>query len=233
MNICIIPARGGSKRIPRKNVRDFCGKPMISWSIEAALQSGLFERVIVSTDCQQIAKVAREHGAWVPFVRPAYLSDDHTPTIPVIRHAIDWLTAKSNSPRFVCCLYATAPFVQANDLKRGMQILQTDSVIEFAFSVTAFAFPVQRALLIDEGRLRMVQPEHELTRSQDLPETWHDAGQFYWGTPQAFANNDGFFSARSAPVKIPLHRVQDIDKPQDWTRAELIFRTMNSPSEAA
>ena len=228
MNTAIIPARGGSKRIPRKNVRDFCGKPMIAWSIEAALQSKLFDNVIVSTDCEEVTSIARVHGASTPFVRPNGLSDDQTPTIPVIRHAINWLSQNEQRPEYVCCLYATAPFVEAGDLRKGLQILQSNSVIEFAFPVTRFPFPIQRALTVKDGQLEMIQPEYELTRSQDLPEAVHDAGQFYWGRTEAFDRQDGFYSARSAPVMIPNHRAQDIDTPEDWNRAELLFRALHS-----
>ena len=230
MNIAIIPARGGSKRIERKNVRDFCGKPMIAWSIETALESGLFDKVVVSTDCPGISEVARRYGALTPFTRPTELSDDHTPTIPVIRHAIEWLCGEGESMTLVCCLYATAPFVIADDLKRGCRALQSDSELEFAFSVTGFGFPIQRALKIENGRIEMLQPEHELTRSQDLAATYHDAGQFYWGTVDAFLQRDGVYSARSAAVMIPACRVQDIDTPDDWTRAELMFQALRADS---
>lgn len=226
MNTAIIPARGGSKRIPGKNIRPFCGKPIIAWSIEAALQSGLFDQVIVSTDCEKTAAVATDRGATVPFMRPPEISDDHTPTIPVVRHAIRWLTQNEQTPAKVCCIYATAPFLQVEDLRQGLEFLEGDSAVEFSFPVTEFAFPIFRGLAIENQRVKMLWPEHELTRSQDLTPAWHDAGQFYWGTATAFLEHEGFFSARSAPVILPSHRVQDIDTPEDWVRAELMFQAM-------
>ncbi|RKX24313.1 MAG: pseudaminic acid cytidylyltransferase, partial [Candidatus Zixiibacteriota bacterium] len=186
MNIAVIPARGGSKRIPRKNIKEFCGKPMIAWSIEAALESRCFERIIVSTDDAEIATVAQNYGAEVPFMRPDSLANDYTGTIPVIRHAVEWLVEHEERPENVCCLYATAPFVQSHDLQHGLELLQLQQC-DYAFSVTSYAFPIQRAIRItSEQRVEMFQPEHFMTRSQDLEEAYHDAGQFYWGTALAW-----------------------------------------------
>ena len=224
--VAIIPARGGSKRIPRKNVQDFCGKPMIAWSIEVAKACGCFDQIIVSTDDDEIAKVAREWGARVPFMRPAELSDDFTGTLPVIRHAVEWLNQNETTVAYACCLYATAPFVSAEDLKRGLQLIK-GSGSSYAFSVTSYAFPIQRAIRItDNGRVAMFQPEHFHIRSQDLEEAWHDAGQFYWGTADAWFEGRVIFGEDSVPVKLPRHRVQDIDTPEDWSRAEWLFRAM-------
>lgn len=232
--IAVIPARGGSKRIPRKNIREFSGKPMIAWSIEAALSSGCFARVIVSTDDDEIVAVAEAHGAEVPFRRPAALSDDHTGTLPVIAHAIDWLREQGEAPDAVCCLYATAPFVQAEDLQAGFRALQTSRGVDYAFSVTSYAFPIQRALrLTPEGRVTMFQPEHFHTRSQDLEEAWHDAGQFYWGRAAAWRKGTPIFSERAVPVKLPRHRVQDIDTPEDWQRAEWLFKAWQAQQQGA
>lgn len=228
MKLAIIPARGGSKRIPRKNIKPFCGKPMIAWSIEAALQSACFDQVIVSTDDAEIAEVARQWGATVPFMRPAELSDDHTGTIPVIRHAIEWFNLQGQSVEQACCLYATAPFVMAEDLRRGLEILQGNTC-DYAFSVTSYAFPIQRAIRINgEGHVEMFSPEHFNTRSQDLEEAFHDAGQFYWGRADAWLQGKMIFSPDSLPVLLPRHRVQDIDTPEDWTRAEWLFRAMQA-----
>ncbi|MGI9519647.1 MAG: pseudaminic acid cytidylyltransferase [Pirellulaceae bacterium] len=232
MNIAIIPARGGSKRIPRKNVRPFCGRPMISWSIQAAQACGLFDRVLVSTDCPEIGRVAEDYGASVPFMRPAELSDDHTPTIPVVRHAIDVVLQQGHAIDHVCCVYATAPFIRTSDLLQGHAKLVDDDQLEFVVSVTEFAFPVQRALTAKGNCVEMIWPEHELTRSQDLPPAWHDAGQFYWGRPDAFQRRDGFFNARTAAVILPAHRVVDIDTPDDWTRAEMMFLASRGVSAA-
>ena len=224
--VAIIPARGGSKRIPRKNIKEFCGKPMIAWSIEAALESGCFDRVIVSTDDEDIAAVARQHGAETPFMRPAQLSDDYTGTIPVIRHGVEWLADNGCAVSQACCIYATAPFVSPEDLKRGQQLLESEAC-SYAFSVTSYAFPIQRAIRITGGgRVAMFNPEHFGARSQDLEEAWHDAGQFYWGTAQAWTQERPIFSEDAAPVTLPRHRVQDIDTPEDWVRAEWLFKAI-------
>lgn len=226
MKVAIIPARGGSKRIPRKNVREFCGKPMIVWSIEAALASGCFDEVIVSTDDEEIADVARRSGASVPFMRPASLADDHTGTLPVIHHAVEWFVGQGYSVDSACCLYATAPFVSADDIRRGEDLLQSTGC-SFAFSVTSFAFPVQRALrLLQGGRVEMLYPEQFTTRSQDLEEAWHDAGQFYWGTADAWCQERVIFGPESVAVPVPRYRVQDIDTLEDWESAEYLFEAM-------
>lgn len=230
MRLAVIPARGGSKRIPRKNIKTFCGKPMIARSIEAALASACFDRIIVSTDDEEIAAVARDYGAETPFVRPPELSGDHAGTIPVIAHAIQWQQAHGEPPEEVCCLYATAPFVHPDDLRKGLDLLQGGGC-EYAFSVTSFAFPIQRAIRITEDqRVEMFQPEHFHTRSQDLEEAFHDAGQFYWGKTEAWLTGRPMFSRAAAPVLLPRHRVQDIDTPEDWVRAEWLFRAMQSES---
>lgn len=228
MRLAVIPARGGSKRIPRKNIKLFCGKPMIGWSIEAAQQSGCFDQIIVSTDDVEIAEVARQFGAAVPFMRPAELSDDHTGTIPVIRHAVEWFNAQGRVVEQVCCLYATAPFVRVEDIQRGLKILH-EMGSDYAFSVTSYPFPIQRAIRITEqGRVEMFNPEHFNTRSQDLEEAYHDAGQFYWGRASAWLQGTMIFSPDSAPVLLPRHRVQDIDTPEDWLRAEWMFKAMHA-----
>ena len=228
MKLAIIPARGGSKRIPRKNVKLFCGKPMIAWSIDAAHASGLFDHIVVSTDDMEISEVTKAYGAEVPFMRPAALSDDHTGTSPVVAHAIEWYRAQGSMPDPVCCIYATAPFVSTADLQRGLQLL-TDSGSDFAFSVTRYTFPIQRAIkLTEEGRVQMFQPEHFNTRSQDLEEAFHDAGQFYWGRAAAWIADKPVFSTVAMPVILPRHRVQDIDTPEDWERAEWMFKALQT-----
>lgn len=230
MKLAVIPARGGSKRIPRKNIKMFCGKPMIAWSIEAALQSGCFDKVIVSTDDEEIAEVARQYGASVPFMRPAELSDDYTGTIPVIQQAIEWCKANGFDARQVCCLYATAPFVSPEDLRRGLNTLE-QSGSQYAFSVTSYAFPIQRAIrLTGTGRVEMFNPEYFNTRSQDLEESYHDAGQFYWGLASAWLEGKMIFSPESSAVLLPRHRVQDIDTPEDWVRAEWLYKAFQSES---
>lgn len=226
MQIAVIPARGGSKRIPRKNIKVFCGKPMIAWSIEAARASGLFDRIVVSTDDAEIAEVATAHGAEVPFIRPVALSDDHTGTSPVVGHVIEWYRAQGQMPDPVCCVYATAPFVTPADLKRGLQTL-TDTGSDFALSVTSYAFPIQRAIRIDnQGQVEMLQPDNFNTRSQDMEEAFHDAGQFYWGRASAWLSNKVIFGPYASAVRLPRHRVQDIDTIEDWARAEYLFRAV-------
>lgn len=222
--VAVIPARGGSKRIPRKNVKSFCGKPMIAWSIEAAKASGCFDKILVSTDDAEIADVAIAWGATVPFLRPAELSDDFAGTLPVIRHAVEWITDHEAPVSYACCIYATAPFVSPEDLRKGWDVIQKEAC-SYAFSVTSYAFPIQRAIRITEnGRVVMFSPENFNTRSQDLGEAWHDAAQFYWGTAQAWKAEKMMFAEDSAPIKLPRHRVQDIDTPEDWVRAEWMFQ---------
>ncbi len=223
MNIAIIPARGGSKRIPRKNIKAFCGKPMIAWSIEAAKASGLFEHIIVSTDDIEIVEVARQWGAEVPFMRPPELSNDYAGTTEVIAHAIQWALDQGLDVEAVCCIYATAPFVKVSDIKRGWEALQSGNW-DYAFSVTDFAAPIFRSFKqTPEGGIEMFFPEHFNKRSQDLPVALHDAGQFYWGRPAAWLANKRIFDRGSTPLLIPRWRVQDIDTLDDWERAEIIF----------
>ena len=224
MKICVIPARGGSKRLPHKNIKEFCGKPIIAWSIEAAINAGCFERVIVSTDDNQIAEIARNFGADVPFKRSEKLADDYVGTIPVIRNALLWCNIHNIHPKFICCAYATAPFIRSDDILKGLQLLISEDC-DYAFSATSFPFPIQRAFRItDNNRAQMFQPEHFDTRSQDLEEAYHDAAQFYWGTAAAWLDERAFFATNSVPVILPRHRVQDMDTLEDWTRAELMFK---------
>lgn len=228
MRLAVIPARGGSKRIPRKNVKEFCGRPVIAWSIEAALRSACFDSVVVSTDDAEIADVSVRWGAQSPFVRPPELSDDHAGTMSVVRHAINWFQGVGKAPAQVCCIYATAPFVRAEDLRRGFDLLR-ERQADYALAVTGFPFPIQRALRLDSGgRLRMIQPGNFALRSQDLEPTLHDAGQFCWGTSAAWQSDRTVFSANAVAVELPRHRVQDIDTPEDWLRAELMFKALHS-----
>jgi pseudaminic acid cytidylyltransferase len=197
---------------------------MIAWPISAILDSGVFDAVIVSTDDDEIASVAISAGAEVPFMRPAELCDDHTATMPVIAHAIRWWEQNKGPLELCCCVYATAPFLRPEYIRQGLDILREKPDADFAFSVTTYAFPIFRSLQItQDGRVRMFWPENELKRSQDLPEAWHDAGQFYWGRRDAFLGDKGFFSSNSYPVVLPRHLVQDIDTPEDWERAERMF----------
>jgi len=227
LRICIIPARGGSKRIPRKNIKDFWGKPMIAYSIKAALKSGCFDRVIVSTDDLEIAQVAKTFGAEVPFMRPDELANDYAGTLSVIKHAIEWFEEHESKPSEICCLYATAPFVQASSIKQAYKQLQTTQA-DYCFSVTSFAFPIQRAIKItQQQRIEMFFPEYFNTRSQNLEEAYHDAGQFYWGKAEAFKQHKPIFSEHASPFILPRHLVQDIDTQEDWLRAEMMYQVLH------
>jgi pseudaminic acid cytidylyltransferase len=226
MNLCVIPARGGSKRILHKNIKEFNGKPIIAYSIEAALKSNCFDQVIVSTDDDKIAEVAKKYGAQVPFIRPDELSTDYAGTIPVIKHAIEWMEDNNNPIENVCCLYATAPFIQSKIIFKAYQQLK-DSSADYCFGVTSFAFPIQRAIkIVQDDKVDMFYPEHLNTRSQDLEEAYHDAGQFYWGKAQAFKDELPLFSEVAIPYILPRYLVQDIDTLEDWTKAEVMYKVL-------
>lgn len=222
MKISVIPARGGSKRIPRKNIKPFNGKPMIAWSIEAAKASCLFEHVIVSTDDQEIAEIALHYGAEVPFIRPLDLSDDFATTTEVIAHSTKWLMNEGLKFESVCCIYATAPFLQVEDIKLGSEILDSGDW-DYVFAATDYAASIFRSFKeTNLGGVEMFFPDYFSTRSQDLPIALHDAGQFYWGRPEAWLGNKCIFSKSSRPILIPRWRVQDIDTVEDWRRAEIL-----------
>jgi pseudaminic acid cytidylyltransferase len=227
--VAIIPARGGSKRVPGKNTRDFHGKPMLAWSIEAAKECGLFDHIIVSTESDEVAEVARAWGAEVPFCRPLELADDFTGTRAVIIHAIEELTKRELRADYVCSIYATAPLLQASDLRRGFDTLQATGA-DFAYSIAAFPAPIQRALsLTPKGRVQMVEPKYRLARSQDLEPAYFDAAQFYWGKAEAFMDRDKqMHSDGSSGIVLPSHRVVDIDTEEDWHHASLIFQSFRS-----
>ena len=218
MNLCIIPARGGSKRIPKKNIKNFCGKPLISYSIEVAKKSNLFDRIIVSTDSQEIAQVAQQYGAEIQ-IRPDYLSDDYTGTGEVIEYVIDTLEKKYE---YVCCIYATAPFLQEQYLKEGFEKLKNTNACA-SFGVTSFEYPIQRAFKIKNNRCEMFDKNNFYKRSQDLEEAYHDVGQFYW-YKQNCQSNDIFFGKDTIPIIIPRYLVQDIDTMEDFIRAEMMYK---------
>lgn len=230
MDIAVIPARGGSKRIPRKNIKVFCGKPLIVWSIEAAHKSECFDRIVVSTDDDEIAAVAEAHGATASFRRPPELADDFAPTVPVIAHAIEWAQQSAPVER-ACCIYATAPFLRGADLRIGRAMLEEDDR-DYAFSVTTFPFPIERALRLDpRGHVAMIDPTKQQVRSQDLEEAYHDAGQFYWGRADAWLAHRAIFAKWSAGVVLPRKRVQDIDTIEDWERAETLFHVLRNDGD--
>ncbi len=225
MIIAVIPARGGSKRIPRKNIKYFHGKPIIAYSIEAAINSRCFDKVIVSTDDLEIAEIAKKYGAVVPYLRPSNISDDFTGTNVVVKNVIEWFLDQGTIVEYACCIYATAPFLQLKYIQEGFNNICKNS-FDFSFSVTTFAFPVQRSLRIKDIGVEPIWPDFILQRSQDLEEAYHDAGQFYWGTSEAFINEHELFSSESIPVVIPRYLTQDIDTPEDWTRAEIMFKVL-------
>jgi pseudaminic acid cytidylyltransferase len=227
--VAIIPARGGSQRIARKNIKLFNGEPMIAGSIRTALASGVFDAVVVSTDDEEIAEVARVCGAQVPFVRPAQLADAYTGTAQVIEHAIGALDRRFD---YTCCIYATAPLLQARFLRQGLELLEAAPDKSYAFSVCSFGFPIQRALTVnDSGALQALYPEFRNVRSQDLPVAYQDAGQFYWGRTEAWLRGDLLFSEASLPVILPRHLVQDIDNEEDWLRAEYLYAALKAGGE--
>ena len=227
-NLCIIPARGGSKRIPEKNIRDFLGKPIIAYSIEAALASGVFDEVMVSTDDKQIAEIAAEYGAKVPFFRSAKNSDDFAGTIDVILEVLDTYAAKGITFKHACCIYPTAPLIQVEALQEGLRT-STKQKINVVFPVTAFSYPIWRGLRTSpEGEIRMIWPEHQGSRSQDLEEVYHDAGQWYWFNVERIKCNPNVFSDNTAGVILDPIMVQDIDNLADWKIAELKYEYLQN-----
>ena len=227
--IAIIPARGGSKRIPKKNIKLFHGKPLIAYSIETALKSGLFNKVFVSTDSTEIAQIAQEYGAEVPFMRSSELADDFTSSGDVIEDTIKKLWERGEKFKYVCTIYATAPFLQKEYLVKGYEVLK-NSDAKMAFSVTSMPFPIQRTFKITKDeRCEMFWPENFSKRSQDLEEAYQDAGQFYWeDTNKEWKEIP--FGSQSIPVVLPRYLVQDIDTPEDWKRAELMYKVLQEES---
>ena len=223
--VAIIPARGGSKRIPRKNIKDFHGKPLIAYSIETAIKSNLFDKVIVSTDDEEIAQISKKYGATVPFLRPKKLSDDFTGTGAVVNHTLEYLKSVGENYDFVCTIYATAPFLDEKYLIEGFEKLKNSNA-KNAFSCTSMPFPIQRTFKITENqRCEMFWPENFSKRSQDLEEAYQDAGQFYW-TNLNVKSDDIIFGKDSIPIRLPRYLVQDIDTLEDWTRAEFMYEAI-------
>ena len=227
MKIAIIPARGGSKRIPRKNVRDFRGKPMIAWAINAAQESRLFDRVIVSTDDEEIASIAAKWGAEAPFTRPVDLADDLTPTVPVIAHAIKSCLDFGWVSDYVCCIYPCVPFLQVTDLVSALELAYAKNA-DFVYPVTEYVHPIQRAMRqLPSGEMQFFSPQFELTRTQDLEKSYHDAGQFYWGKLSAWLSHKKMHTAGFGMV-VPNSRIVDIDNEDDWNRAEFLFDQLHA-----
>jgi len=226
MRLAVIPARGGSKRIPRKNIRPFAGKPMIAYAIEAARAAGVFSHIVVTTDDAEIASLATAMGAEVPFMRPAELADDHTPTVPVVAHAISACQQQGWSLDAVCCIYPGVPFLEAADIIEGLRLME-QSTVAYTFPVTPFASPIQRALQREaDGTTRPFHPEFASTRTQDLPVGYHDAGQFYWGRTEAWLSNLNIHM-HGRSIVLPEWRVVDIDTQADWDRAERLYKVLS------
>lgn len=227
MNMAIIPARGGSKRIPRKNIRSFNGKPMIAWSIDAAKKSGLFQHIVVSTDDEEIAKIAMSYGAEVPFLRPEELANDISPTVPVISHAINACAQLGWTSDYICCIYPCAPFITRSHLLSSFEMLKNTDA-DYVYPVAEYPHPVQRAMLRNQdGHMSFVTPEYEMSRTQDLIKTFHDTGQFYWGKSNAWSSQKKMHSEGLGFV-VPHWQSVDIDTLDDWRRAELIYNAMHN-----
>lgn len=228
MNICVIPARGGSKRIPRKNIRIFHGKPIIEYAISCALESDLFEHVVVSTDDQDIANVARECGAEIPFMRADSLADDHTPTVPVVADAIIKCEAHGWSIENVCCIYPCVPFLRPKDLHDALRLLNEKNV-DYLFPIVEFPSPIHRAMRLEaDGRVSKFFLSDELDRTQDLERAFHDAGQFYWGRRRTWLCNP-LIHSNGAGLVLAKTRAMDIDSEDDWILAELLYHSIHSP----
>jgi N-acylneuraminate cytidylyltransferase len=230
--LAIIPARGGSKRIPDKNIRPFCGRPIMAHSIEAARATGLFERIMVSTDSEKIAAVALAHGAELPFLREARLSDDKAGIDAVIADVLQRYRAMGQEFAYACCLFATAALVQPADIRRGLEAMR-EADARMSLSVTTFPYCIFRGLKLDEaGRAVLIWPENLARHSQEFPEAFHDAGQFFWVDTQRFENDGQRFLSDTVPVHLPRDRVQDIDTLEDWSRAEAIYQRLQGDAKA-
>lgn len=230
MKIAVIPARGESKRIPRKNVKSFYGKPMLAWSIETAITSGCFDKVIVSSEDVSILETAESNGAETPFRRPDNLAGDMVPTAPVIAHAIAACSALGWNVELACCIYPCAPFTIPSDLQSALSLLIAEKT-NFVYPVCEYPHPIQRAMRRDAtGRMVFFQPQHELTRTQDLEVAFHDAGQFYWGNAKAWLAKQKMHTDGVGMV-VPSWRYVDIDNADDWKRAELLFPLIRAQSQ--
>ena len=225
--IAIITARGGSKRIPKKNIKDFCGKPIIAYSIEAALKSELFDEVMVSTDSEEIADVAKKYGALVPFMRSAKNSDDFSGTEDVVAEVLDEYGKQGRKFSCFCCIYPTAPFVTADRLREAFEIFNNNHEAEAVLPVVRFSFPPQRGFYNHNGFMEFNWPEFKDERSQDLEPIYHDAGQFYFVRTNAFMQQHTVIPMKSMPLILDDSEVQDIDNPSDWKMAELKYKVLH------
>ena len=224
-SICIITARGGSKRIPRKNIKEFCGKPIIAYSIEAAIKSGCFDEVMCSTDDEEIAEVARRYGASVPFMRSVATANDFATTADVLNEVVAEYRKRGKCFEYFCCLYPTAPFVNAERIRQGLEMMIAAKA-NGAMPVVQYSYPIQRALKISDGAVSMREPEHLRSRSQDLEPMYHDAGQYYWYRTEAFKSNPNIMAISPLAIITPEEEVQDIDTHDDWKMAEMKYRLL-------
>lgn len=227
LSLCIIPARGGSKRIPGKNLKQFIGKPIIAYSIEVALECELFDEVMVSTDDPKIAKISKKYGAIVPFMRSANNSNDYASTVDVLVEVIDQYHDLGKNFDYACCIYPTAPFVTSHKLRDSFSYLKTNQ-FDTVFPVTSFSYPIQRALKRGRtGRVSMLWPEKMNARSQDLKTFYHDAGQYYWFRPEIITMQKELWTKNTGSIIYPETEVQDIDTPNDWDIAEMKYKLLN------
>lgn len=222
--MCVITARGGSKRIPHKNIRNFCGKPIIVYSIEAALQSNLFDEVMVSTDDRGIAEIATRYGANVPFMRSALTSNDYATTMDVLLEVLSEYRLRGREFGMLCCVYPTAPFVTADKLRRASDLLAAD--VDAVLPITEFSFPPQRGVTLSGDAISWWQPEHANARSQDLNPVYHDAGQFYFLNARRLGDSPSLLGERTTGYVVPQTEVQDIDNESDWELAEMKYERM-------
>mgnify|MGYP001212680902 FL=1 len=222
MKIAIIPARSGSKRIPLKNIKTFKGKPIIFWTLKTIISAKLFDRIIVSTDNKKIAKIAKKFKAEIPFIRPKSISNDFASTPDVIKHAINWLKLKKISPKYVCCIYPTAAFMSVKDLLNGYKKIKTNRW-NFIFSAGKFQSSIFRSFKKNSKGLKMIFPKYYKKRTQDIKDTYFDAGQFYWGKTDAWKKTKPIFSKDSSLIEIPRWRIHDIDTMEDWKTAEKMW----------
>ena len=225
-NIALIPARGGSKRIPRKNIKLFHNKPMIAWSIEAAKNSNCFDDIYVSTDDKEIASIAKKYGAKIPFLRDKELADDLTSTQAVVKNTIEKFTKEKKFFDYICCIYAASPFIVSSDIKKALNLILKSKQETYVFTATSFQFPIQRSINIDsDGYSKMKNSEFFNKRSQDMIRYYHDAGQFYWANTRTWINCPNIFE-NGRPLIIPNWRVQDIDNMEDFIRAEIMYESI-------
>ena len=224
--VAIITARGGSKRIPHKNIRDFCGKPIIAYSIEAAIESEIFDEVMVSTDDMKIAEISREYGAVVPFMRSSRTSDDYSSTYDVICEVVSQYSIRGRQFQYICCIYPIAPFITPERLRKANDILKRDKA-DMVYPVTTFSFPPQRGIVIEnDGMARFVAPQYSMCRSQDLERIYHDCGQFYFARTDKLISQGQMIGENAHPIIVNELEQQDIDNETDWKIAEIKYKLM-------